>query len=274
MKIALAQFSAVAEPAENAELIRARVREAAGQGAELVLFPEASMRGFGHRLDTHAEELDGPFAEHLRETAREAGVTLAAGMFLPGEHRTDQDGNESFAVRNTLFVTDGRGNESAYTKIHLYDAFGFTESDTVDAGEHPVIHEMGGVKIGLALCYDVRFPSLFTHYAREGCQLTLVPASWAPGPGKLDHWRLLAQARALDSTQFILACDQSVPSAAGVDAPEGPTGVGHSMAVSPDGRILAEADDAPALLVVDLDLGAVEKARTQIPVLQNAKEIR
>ena len=101
-----------------------------------------------------------------------------------------------------------------------------------------------------------------------------MPASWGAGPGKVEQWELLARARALDSTQYIVACGQGLPSAAGVDAPEqAPTGVGHSLIVSPTGRVLAQAGEAPQLLTVDLDLETVEHTQRLIPVLANARDL-
>ncbi len=102
-------------------------------------------------------------------------------------------------MRNTLLVT-GPGVETSYDKIHLFDAFGFAESDTVDAGTGPVTFELGGMSFGLATCYDIRFPALFTANADRGAEVNIVCASWGSGPGKVDQWQLLARARAVDST--------------------------------------------------------------------------
>ncbi len=148
-------------------------------------------------------------------------------MFTPG---TADDGGK---VRNTLLVT-GRGVEASYDKIHLFDAFGFAESDTVDAGTEPVTFELDGVTFGLATCYDIRFPDLFTENADRGADVNIVCASWGSGPGKADQWKLLARARALDSTTLVLACGQGDPASQGIE-PKGaaPTGVGHSVVVSP-----------------------------------------
>ena len=110
-------------------------------------------------------------------------------MFTPG---TADDGGK---VRNTLLVT-GRGIEASYDKIHLFDAFGFAESDTVDAGTEPVTFELDGVTFGLATCYDIRFPGLFTENADRGADVNIVCASWGSGPGKAEQWKLLARARA------------------------------------------------------------------------------
>ena len=274
MKIALSQITSAPDPGENLRLIAAETARAAEAGARLVLFPEAAMRAFGHRLDTHAEDLSGPFADGLRRFAREHGVVLAAGMFCPGQSRLSSTGEPVRSVRNTLFLTDGHDTEAAYTKIHLFDAFGFLESDTVDAGTEPVVVTVEGVRIGLALCYDIRFPQLFIRYGEAGCQLTLLAASWGAGEGKIAHWELLAQARALDSTQFIAACGQADPAAAGVPSVEGaPTGIGHSLVAAPDGRVLASLGAEPGLLVVDVDPAAVDAVRRNIPVLANAREI-
>lgn len=274
MRIALSQITSAADPEENLRLIAAQAAEAASAGARLVLFPEAAMRAFGNRLDTHAEDLSGPFAEGLRRIAREHGVTLAAGMFRPGQSRLSSTGEQVNSVRNTLFLTDGQDTEAAYTKIHLYDAFGFLESDTVDAGAEPVVVTVEGVRIGLALCYDIRFPQLFVRYGEAGCQLTLLGASWGAGEGKIAQWELLARARALDSTQFIAACGQADPASARVTSAAGaPTGVGHSLVAGPDGRVLASLGAEPGLLVVDVDLPAVDAVRRTIPVLANSREI-
>ena len=172
-------------------------------------------------------------------------------------------------MRNTLLVT-GRGLEASYDKIHLFDAFGFAESDTVDAGTAPVTFELDGVTFGLATCYDVRFPDLFTENADRGADVNIVCASWGSGPGKAEQWKLLARARALDSTTLVLACGQGDPASVGHPVKgSAPTGVGHSVVVSPMGDVLEELDGAPGLLFADLDTAAVQEARTKLPVLAN-----
>ncbi|HEV7469704.1 MAG TPA: nitrilase-related carbon-nitrogen hydrolase, partial [Pseudonocardia sp.] len=120
MRIALAQIVSTSEPEANLGLVTDQVRAAAEQGARLVVFPEATMCCFGVKLGPVAEPLDGPWATDVRAIAEDAGVTVVAGMFTPSP-----DGR----VRNTLLATGG-GVEAAYDKIHLFDAFGFAESDT------------------------------------------------------------------------------------------------------------------------------------------------
>ena len=262
LRVALAQIASVDDPAANLDQVEARVGEAAAAGAELVVFPEATMRRFGPGLRRAAEPLDGPWATRLVELARIARVTVVAGMFTPA------DGDR---VRNTLLAA---GPETAvhYDKIHLFDAFGFAESDTVAAGNDPVVIPVGGVPVGLTTCYDVRFPGLYAHLAEQGASVICVAASWAAGPGKVDQWQLLTRARALDSTTFVLAAGQADPGTVGLEpAPGAPGGVGHSAAISPRGEVLAALGPEPGLLVVDLDLDDVAAARQAIPVLANRR---
>jgi deaminated glutathione amidase len=157
--------------------------------------------------------------------------------------------------------------------VHLFDAFGFLESDTVDAGSGPVTFDAGGLTFGLATCYDIRFPALFTANADRGADANIICASWGAGPGKIDQWKLLARARAVDTTTFVLACGQGDPTTQGIE-PRGaaPTGVGHSAVVSPFGEVLGELDAAPGLLFADLDPAVVKEARTKLPVLANRRD--
>lgn len=259
MRIALAQIVSTPSPGENLELVAAETARAARAGARVVVFPEATMCCFGVRLP--AEPLDGPWATRVREIAAEHGVTVVAGMFTP-----DPDGR----VRNTLLATGG-GVEAHYDKIHLFDAFGFAESATVAPGAAPVTIAVDDTTVGLATCYDVRFPGLFQKLGDAGAQVVLMPASWGAGPGKRAQWDLLVRARALDSTCVVAACDQADPTTVGRTPGAAPTGIGASLVASPFGEVLAQLDEKPELLVVDLDLAAVERARAAIPVLANRR---
>jgi predicted amidohydrolase len=259
LKIALAQVTSTVDPAENLAMLDRYTARAAALGARLVVFPEAMMRCFGGgSLSEIAQPLDGPWATAVREIAAHAGVTVAAGMFTPAD-----DGR----VRNTLLIT-GAGIDTHYDKIHLFDAFGFAESDTVQPGVDPLIVEIDGVRVGFATCYDVRFAGLFQRMADEGAQLTVVAASWGAGPGKVEHWQLLTRARALDATTFVAACDQALPADYHGSAPRG---VGHSTVVAPDGSVIAALSAEPDLLIVDIDIAVVQKVRESLPVLANRR---
>jgi len=257
MRIALAQILAGTDPAANLDLVADHTARAAQAGADLVLFPEATMCRFGVPLAPVAQPLDGPWADAVRGIAAHHGIAVIAGMFCPAA-----DGR----VTNTLIAT-GPGVDAHYHKIHLYDAFGFTESRTVAPGFEPIVIDVGGVRVGLSTCYDIRFPALHTELARRGAQVLTVHASWASGPNKLDQWTLLARARALDTTSVLAAVDQAYP---GDElAKVGPTGVGGSVVASPTGGVIAQAGPDPELLIVDVDLDSVQQARRSIAVLSN-----
>ncbi|GEL18548.1 carbon-nitrogen hydrolase family protein [Pseudonocardia asaccharolytica] len=261
MRIALAQISSSADPKANLDLVADSVRSAAAAGARLVVFPEATMCRFGVPLGPIAEPLDGPWATAVRGEAGSAGITVVAGMFTPAS-----DGR----VYNTLLVT-GRGVETSYDKIHLYDAFGFVESDTVAPGAEPVVIDVDGRMIGLTTCYDVRFPALFQELAVRGAELAVLPAAWGDGPGKRAQWDVLVRARALDGGMFVAACDQADPTTVGRDPGKTPSGIGASMVADPYGAVVDQLGAAPALLVADLDLDRATTARERTGVLANRR---
>ncbi|QGF24904.1 carbon-nitrogen hydrolase family protein [Raineyella fluvialis] len=282
MRIALAQVTSGPDPQANLALVRDWTGRAAAAGADLVVFPEATMKAFGQSLRGVAEPLDGPWAREVAEIAERADIVVMVGMFTPGEPEHGEAGAARSAdpgqgrprIRNTLLVT-GRGIHDGYDKLHLFDAFGFRESRTVAPGGDPCLvsvpaRDGGGALVGLSICYDVRFPALYTALAAAGATVHVVPASWQDGPGKLEQWRLACRARALDTTSWVLACGQAVPTGLTAGSPaEAPTGVGHSMVVDPSGSVVAELGPEADLLVLDIDPDAAFTARTALPVLAN-----
>lgn len=262
MRIALAQILSGTDPAANLATVSDFTRRAADAGARLVVFPEATMCRFGVPLEAVAEPIDGRWADAVRKIAGDAGVTVFIGMFTP-----TADGR----VTNTLLATGG-GVEARYDKIHLYDAFGFTESKTVAPGSEPLVVDVAGVGVGVTLCYDIRFPYLFTELADRGAEIITVSASWGAGPGKLDQWSLLARARALDSGCFLVATGQAYPGAE--LAAQAPTGVGGSLVASPLGEVLLVAGPDPRLLLCDVDVESVSRVRDTVGVLRNRVRLR
>ncbi|GBG40560.1 hydrolase [Mycobacterium montefiorense] len=257
------------DPAANLQQVRGYTAQAADAGASLVVFPEATMCRFGVPLGPIAEPVDGPWADGVRRIATDSGVTVIAGMFTPSG-----DGR----VTNTL-IAAGPGTpnqpDTHYDKIHLYDAFGFTESRTVAPGREPVVITVDGVSVGLSVCYDIRFPELYTELARRGAQLIAVCASWGSGPGKLEQWTLLARARALDSMSYVAAAGQADPGAtlaSSGSASGAPMGVGGSLVASPLGEVVASAGSNPQLVVADIEIDNVAKARDSIAVLRNQSD--
>lgn len=262
MRIAVAQIISGRDTTANLDKVEKYASDAARAGASLVVFPEATMRAFGNTLVDIAEPIDGQWAARVREIAAANSINIVAGMFTPGT---------SGRVVNTLLAA-GPEVSTSYDKIHLYDAFGFKESDTVDAGEAPVTFGAGDVTFGLTTCYDVRFPGLFVTNADAGAHANIIASSWGPGPGKTEQWDLLVRARALDSTTYVLAAAQGDPTTLGIDNPKNsPTGVGHSAIISPMGEVLAQAGGAEELLLADIDPDVVRQVREKLPVLANRR---
>ena len=267
MKLACIQTTTGPDVRENLAKVSPLIRNAAEQGASLIVLPEATSQAFGQgRLDVQAEGLDGEFATALRQLAADAGVTIVAGMFRPADSR-EVNGKTINRVYNTALIT-GAGVHLGYDKIHTYDAFDYRESDTVKAGERLVTFDCDGVRVGVAICFDIRFPEQFRELARRDAEVIVVPTSWADGGGKLEQWRLLTRARALDSGVFLAAAGQARPDferEAGQES--GPTGIGHSVVVAPDGVVVEEAGYGPEILVADIDLDAVGATRRALPVV-------
>jgi len=236
--------------------------QAADGGAELAVFPEATQIRFGSDLRAAAEPLDGPFCAGLAAAARSTGVALVAGVFEPAP-----DGR----VYNTAVAYDGAGDlVAAYRKLHLFDAFGQRESELVAPGSTPVICTLAGMRTGLAICYDVRFGELSRALAVGGASLLVLPAAWAAGLFKEDHWVTLVRARAIENTVWVAAVGQ-VP-----DPDERPTraatGIGRSMLVDPLGVVRADLGPAPGVLVADVDASLIDTVRASLPSLENRRD--
>ena len=264
LRVALCQVASTSDPEQTLSLVRDGIEAAAAAGAALAVFPEATLARFGTPLAEVAQPLDGPWAGEVRRLARAADLVVVIGTFTPAS---------GGRVRNTLLAT-GPGVEERYDKIHLFDAFGARESDRVAPGDRLVTLEVSGVRVGLATCYDLRFPPLFTALAAAGAEVVVVPASWGDGQGKAEQWDLLVRARALDCTSWLLACDQAEPTTAGLRPVRGaPGGIGRSLAVSPLGQVRGSLDAGPGLLVVDIDTDEVHQVRERLPVLRHARPL-
>ncbi|MEU6137324.1 carbon-nitrogen hydrolase family protein [Nocardioides sp. NPDC047086] len=259
LRISLVQHASGLEPDDNRELLA----ELTPSDSDLVVFPEVFARDFGKPgsdLGPYAESKDGPFGTELARVAGERGATLVAGML---ETSGDADGRPF----NTLLVRGGA--EAAYRKIHLYDSFGYKESDALVAGAiEPVVVDIpstssghrDGVPTGLMTCYDLRFPELARRLVDEGAELIVLPAAWVAGPRKVDHWRTLVRARAIENTVFIAAAAQSAPRYCG-----------HSMIVDPLGDVLVEAGDGDEVVSATIDRAVLEEARRTNPSLVNRR---
>ena len=252
LRLRLLQWAGDLDPAVN----RDRLPEAVGDphGADLVVLPEAFARDFGEAgsdVSAHAEAPDGPFGSALQDAAGRAGTTAVAGMF-----ESSPDPDRPF---NTLLVRGGV--RASYRKIHLYDSFGYRESDRISGGAlDPVVVDVAGWRVGLMTCYDLRFPELARRLVDDGAELLVVPAAWLPGPRKVGHWQMLLAARAVENTVYV----------AGVGQP-GPRYCGHSRVVDPLGDVVADAGEGPAVLEAGLDRARLQEARSVNPSLANRR---
>jgi deaminated glutathione amidase len=262
MRVALCQIPVSSKPLVNADRVRAALLAAADQGADLAVFPEATQVRFGSDLRAAAEPLDGPFCSGLAAWAKETGVGLVAGVFEPAP-----DGR----VYNTAVAFDGAGElVASYRKLHLFDAFGHRESDVVAPGSRPVVCTLAGVRVGLEICYDVRFGELSRALAVAGASLLVLPAAWAAGLFKEEHWVTLVRARAIENTVWVAAVGQ-VPDPA-EPATRAATGVGRSMLVDPLGVVRLDLGPAAGVAVGLVDTGLVETVRATVPSLANRRD--
>jgi deaminated glutathione amidase len=261
MRIALCQMPVSSDPAVNLGRVAAAVADAAAGGAQLAVFPEGMQARFGTDLRAAAETVDGAFGKGLSGIASEHGVAVLAGVFEPGPGER---------VYNTAVAYDAQGNlAAAYRKIHLFDALGHRESDEVAPGGEPVVAELGGLRVGVLICYDVRFPEHARELAARGADLIVVPAGWASGLFKEEHWVTLVRARAIENTVWVAAADQ-VPDPAEVT--RAPTGVGRSMLVDPMGTVRLDLGSRPGIAVGEVDTKLTAEVRATLPVLEHRRE--
>lgn len=266
MRIAAVQMRSGTQPEPNLAALDQLVGEAARQGAQYVLSPEVTVVFAENRegLEPVAGPWDGnPAVARAADIARKHGVTLHLGSLavaLP-------DGR--FANRSVLFRPDG-AIAATYDKIHLFDAIlpgvrAYRESDTYQGGDVAVVSDAPGFRLGLTICYDVRFPALHRALAEAGAQVLAVPAAFTAPTGAA-HWEVLLRARAIETGCFVIAAAQ------GGAHENGRLTYGHSMIVDPWGKIVAQIDgDETGVLVADIDLHAVTEARGRVPALANAR---
>ncbi|HEX9063610.1 MAG TPA: carbon-nitrogen hydrolase family protein [Streptosporangiaceae bacterium] len=261
MRVALCQMPASSQPAVNLSRVQSALTTAREQGADLAVFPEGTQARFSADLRAVAEPLDGPFCAGLAAAAKSAEVALAAGVFetAPGGR-----------VYNTT-VAYSRSGElvAAYRKIHLFDALGQRESETVAPGSELVVADLAGLQVGFLTCYDVRFPELARELAVRGADLLVIPSAWASGLFKEEHWVTLVRARAIENTIWVAAAGQvpdphETPTSA-------PTGVGRSLLVDPMGAVRLDLGSAAAVATGDVDTDTTARVRAVLPSLQHRR---
>lgn len=237
MRIAIVQTSSSQDKHANREAAVRLIGEASASSPDLVVLPEAMMADFavdGGSVGELAEPLDGEFVTALRQSAQEHGVAVIAGMF--------ETSDDSARPYNTLLAIGSDGELlGAYHKIHLYDAFGFRESDQLTPGEiDPVVVKIGGHTLGLMTCYDLRFPEMSRALVDAGADVLVVPAAWVRGPLKEQHWSTLLAARAIENTCYVVAAAQNGKKYSALSQVVDPLGVPVVSIGADDGIALAE----------------------------------
>ncbi|MDT3427753.1 putative amidohydrolase [Paenibacillus forsythiae] len=256
VRVVMAQLESTSDKHINYEKAVTAVQGAVRDHfAQMVVFPEIFMSFFPAHTPRHvivddAETLEGPFVAGMRKLAAENGVWLIFGMKeLVDERSADR-------VYNTVVIVDSGGSiAGAYRKTHLYDAFGLKESDTIMPGDRlfePIQTPFG--KLGLFVCYELRFPEIARYQAAKGADIIIVPSGWVRGPMKERHWSHLITVRALENTVFMVACNQVSDFYSG-----------QSLVADPMGVLMAAGPETEALIPCEIDLSRIGSVRSKLP---------
>lgn len=267
VRAGLVQITSGDDPAANLPVTLGLIRDAAASGASFVLTPEVTncvSNSRSHQRAVLQTEADDITLAALRDEAAKLGITLLIGSL----GLEDQGPDARFANRSFLIGPDG-GIVARYDKLHMFDVNvsaeeTYRESDGYAPGDAAVVADAGFAKIGMSVCYDLRFAYLYRALAKAGAQILTVPAAFSYLTGQA-HWHVLLRARAIETGCFVLAPAQcgTHPSQKGASRKT----YGHSLAVAPWGEVLADADDLPGVQMVDLDLEDVTRARHKVPAL-------
>lgn len=264
MLLAAVQLTSGADKAANVSKAIGLIQKAAARGAKFVGLPENwAWMGPEAERDGAAEPLDGPTLRGLSTLARELKLTLLAGSML-------EQGAPDGRLYNTsaLFGPDG-ARLAVYRKMHLFDVEvgdgqTYRESAKVAPGTEVVVADTAVGKVGLSVCYDLRFPELYRALAAKGARLLTVPAAFTLATGK-DHWEVLLRARAIENQAYVIA-----PAQQGKHPKERLTW-GHAMIVDPWGLVTARCSEGEGLAMAELDVKLLEKIRRELPALQHRR---
>jgi predicted amidohydrolase len=272
VRAALVQLCSGDDPAANLGVTAALVREAAAGGAGLVLTPECTNIVSMDRERQQAllrEEAEDMTLAGLAAVAAECAVWLILGSLCLRAGGADG----RFVNRSLLIAPDG-GVRARYDKIHMFDVAlrdgeAYRESAAYRPGERAVLAEAAGLRVGMTVCYDLRFPRLYRDLAQAGAEVLTVPSAFTVPTGEA-HWHVLLRARAIETGAYVLAPAQSGTHAAGQGAAR--RTYGHSLAVSPWGEVLADAGDGVGVVFAEVDPGEVARARAMVPSLGHDRD--
>jgi predicted amidohydrolase len=264
LKVAAVQLNSTADKTANMAAADRLTRAAAADGARLIVLPEKwTVLGRDEDLRGGAEPLDGPALAWARELARELRVDLLAGSLV--ERRV---GSELLANTSVHVGPDGEVR-AAYRKLHMFDVEvegrAYRESAVTEPGAEIVLSATAdGVELGMAICYDLRFPELFAALAAGGARVVVLPSAFTL-PTTRDHWEILVRARAIENEVFVIAANQVG------EHPGGHRSGGNSLIVDPWGVVLARAHGDEGFIAADLDLDRQREIRAQLPVLAHRR---
>lgn len=263
LKAACVQMTSGPDILENLSVAEVLIREAVAAGAQFIATPENTCQirfPTNEKLESTPEEKAHPGLPFFSNLSEQLGVWLLIGSM------SIKRPSEKLANRSFLFSDKG-DIAATYDKIHLFDVSLPTgevhrESDIIEAGSEAVIVDIGHAKLGLSICYDIRFSYLYRDLAKAGADILVAPAAFTVPTGKA-HWKTLLRARAIETGSFVIA-----PAQTG-EHENGRKTWGHSMIIDPWGEVLAEMDEKPGITVADLDLNDVRQARQSIPALKH-----
>lgn len=257
MRIAIAQLTCSSNKQANLDKAKRYIEKAKGEKADLVLLPETFMvyPEKGVPYADVAEFLDGPFVAGLAQAAAENRIYVVCGMY-------EKKAGDGIRAYNTTVVLNSSGELiQSYRKTHLYDAFAYKESQWVIPGDEGLeVFETEFGKVGLLVCYELRFPEICRQLVLQGVDFLLIPTAWMAGLMKEEQFEILIRARAIENTVYICAADQT-----------GSHFAGRSMAVDPMGVIAASAGEEEALLIADMDPDRIRRVREKLPCLQHRR---
>ena len=268
VKLACVQLCSGDDIQENLRVASGLIRDAKAQGAKFVATPENTAlmaADGGAKLQMSFSEAEDPALPVFSGLAGELNIWLLVGSLAIKVSET-KTANRSF-----LFGPDGQ-LVARYDKIHLFDVNlpsgeTYRESNTVEGGREAVIATLPWTKVGLTVCYDLRFPHLYRTLAKEGAEILTVPSAFTETTGK-SHWHILLRARAIENTCFVIA-----PAQGGLHA-NGRRTYGHSLIVGPWGGILAEGGTDPGVILAEVDLDRIQEVRSRLPSLDNDRPFR
>ena len=261
-RVALVQMKSSVNKEQNLAYSLKLIKDAVKDKAQLICFPEFQMayspaEQKPEGLHKMAEKIDGNFISMLSNSARRNKINVIATIY-----EINDTNKQNHKVFDTAVIINERGKlESVYRKVHLYDALGFKESKKLMAGniiEKPTTTSVG--KLGLLICYDMRFPEICRILTINGAKILVCPSAWVAGFMKREHWQIMLKARAIENGVYVIAPDQL-----------GNIYCGHSMVIDPYGTTLVDMENREGMQFIDIDISRIDTIRSTLPLLKNRR---